>query len=139
VPITFPFHKCTAYINAGGNQFVASGIFLDTAIARQKKWSENRRAAYARLHDSPITKVEVQAGNTPIEATADEIVIRGAGKVLIEGDFNNTALAAMSGLSELELTVTLIEAITEAKTVLTEKIVKQDTNTATVFGRATAN
>ena len=40
---------------------------------------------------------------------------------------------------ELELTVTLTEAITEAKTVLTEKIVKRETNTGNVFGRATAN
>ena len=139
MPITFPFHKCTAYFNAGGNQFEASGIVLDTPIARQKKWSAMRQMLHAHSSDRPTQRVEVQTGNAPIEATADEIVIRGAGKVLIEGDFNITAFAAMSGLSELELTVTLTEAITESKTVLTEKIVKLDTKTGTVFGRATAN
>jgi hypothetical protein len=138
-PITFPFHKCTAYFNAGGNQFVASGIVWDTPLARQKKRSVMQQMLHASYSDRPTQMVEVRTGNDPIEATADQIVIRGAGKVLIEGDFNIMAFSAMSGLSELELTVTLTEAITEAKTVLTEKIVKRDTNTGTVFGRATAN
>ena len=137
-PITFPFHKCTAYFNAGGNQFTASGIVLTTPQSNIKKWNALQQSLMASLYDRPIQNVELRAGNDPIEATADEIVVHGAGKVLIEGDFNITAFAAMSGLSELELTITLTEAISEAKTVLTEKIVKRDTKNGTVFRRAAA-
>jgi hypothetical protein len=138
-PITFPFHKCTACFNAGGNQFTASGIVLTTPQSNIKKWNALQRSLMASLYDRPIQNVELRAGNDAIEATADEIVVHGAGKVLIEGDFNITAFTAMSGLSELELTVTLTEAITESRMPLSVRIVKSETNTGTVFRRATAN
>jgi len=138
-PITFPFHKCTACFNAGGNQFTASGIVLTTPQSNIKKWNALQRSLMASLYDRPIQNVELHAGNDAIEATADEIVVHGAGKVLIEGDFNITAFTAMSGLSELELTVTLTEAITESRMPLSVRIVKSETNTGTVFRRATAN
>ncbi len=68
-----------------------------------------------------VAHVNVKTGGEIIDATSDEIVIRGSGKVEIVGYLETSSVGDWPAL---ELRVTLAEAVTESKVVLISSLVK---------------
>jgi hypothetical protein len=110
IPITIPFHKCSAKLRSGTN-IVAENwrIEMDTPLARQEK--HNRKwASIGQRGDTRFpahTSVDVQTGPKNIEATEDEILIRGAGKIEVVG----VSETVPDDWSELNLALTFTEAV----------------------------
>jgi hypothetical protein len=125
IPIIFPFHMCFMTINGGGHvvaPFIK--VKMDTPTAKWKARNRSRRAMLAHLSSNPVTQVDVQTGGTVIEATSDEIFIRGPGKIEIEGEVDSANSIKLTDFQELELCLSLTEAVSELKTTLTTKMVK---------------
>jgi hypothetical protein len=123
--VTFPFHKTTASISADGK--VVKDEF-DLKLDSPKGKSEKRNKLWGavvgrRVSETPVAHVDVRTAHDSIEATSDEIIIRGSGKIEIEGD---SAHDGASDWPELQLDITLIEAVSESKIALTGKFLKQD-------------
>lgn len=127
-PLTFPFHKCQAILSHNGQTISDKfNLSMDTSRGKVAKRNEKMRLASPVYSVEPTTYVTVNAGHETVEVTADEATFRGAGKVEIDGSYG---VLIFDKLPELELTVTLIEAITEAKIVLPCKFSKQQSGLA---------
>jgi len=125
-PLTFPFHKGTAILRSGGKLISDRfEIRMDTPMGKGAKRAEHRRMMFAsNVVEAPVSHINVNAAVERMEVTSDELVVRGAGKIEIDG-FYGTPL--FENWQELELIVTLVEAVTEAKVVLPCKFSKQET------------
>jgi hypothetical protein len=125
VSATFPFHKCKAECFINGNQNIGryANITMDTPKSRAKKYEGIRNIIGRRVSAIPTTHVNVQTGNDIIEVTDDEIVIRGTGKIIIEGDLIQKPTGDWP---EIELRILLVEAITQSKIVLSCKLLKHE-------------
>ena len=117
LPVTFPFHRCMAAIIAG-NQILAENIAItmESPGARHERIGRTLQYMRAAHTPNPSTFVEVQNGAERIEATTDEVLIRGPGKVEING---MAEVNTFEKWPELELRIALIEAVTDSKLLLT--------------------
>ena len=129
-PLTFPFHKCQAILSYGGNTISEKfEIAMDTpkgkSTKKQARQAQMLRATsnYYQADTSP--QVNVSTGSEIVEATPDEVIFRGPGKIEIDGSYG---ILTFDKLPELNLTVTLIEAVSDAKVLLNCKFLKRETN-----------
>jgi hypothetical protein len=123
--ITFPFHKCEAVIMAAGRA-VANAFCVKMNTQRNTDEEAKKYSLLGRRVDtfSPSdARVDVRAFAEAIEATSDEIVIRGSGKIMVEG---SVVVPALQDWPELELRVTLRDAITESRLALIGKFVRHE-------------
>jgi hypothetical protein len=108
--LTYPFHKCNAVVRRGNDTITDIWrIMIDAPAAREEKKHERwaaigQRAGYTALAEP---RVHVQAALKTIEGTEDEVVIRGPGKIAIEGVSEGVV---HEDWGELNLSVTLTEA-----------------------------
>ncbi len=128
--ITFPLHKCSAGLKAGLRAVAGSTpVVMDTpgskADKQKQKWANTGHITGSNVYLPPAPQVNVRTGTDPIEVTRDEIVIRGAGKLLIEGSFGT--LASVEDICEVELGVILTEAVAEMKVTLLVNLRRQKT------------
>jgi hypothetical protein len=124
IPITFPFHKCEARLSSAGTLISDRfDIKMDTPSGKLSREKNKWRVASNHVIDT-TPHFDIKAGSETVEATSDEVIFRGAGKIEIDGSYG---IMAFDNLPELELTVTLIEAVTDAKVVLPCKFSKRQT------------
>ncbi len=111
--LTFPFHRCTAVLKLDGKVLSDhTEMKMDTpqGITDKQRRQWNSIAAGSNLLRSAV--VEMRTTFSQIEATADEIVIRGAGKVVVNGSFEFVELGKSK---TLELEITLCEACSDSR------------------------
>jgi len=123
--VTFPFHKCFAEISAG-SEIIADEfqIQMDSIMDRLERVHESRRSQHAWFHNKPITHVDVKTGNEIIKATNFEIFIRGSGLIEIAGYCRIPA--NKSDWSEMNLKITLVEAASDSRIILSYKFSKRE-------------
>jgi hypothetical protein len=123
--VTFPFHKCSAEVSAG-SEIIADEfrIGMDSTMDQIERDFESRRSQHAWFHDKPITHVDVKTGNEIIKATIFEIFIRGPGRIKMVG---GCRIPANKGdWSEINLKITLVEAASDARIILSYKFSKRE-------------
>jgi hypothetical protein len=132
-PVTFPFHKTKVSMSAGGKVVIDEfKIKLDSPKGKAEKHSKLWAAlSRGRAGENTAHHVDVRTAHEAIEATADEIIIRGSGKIEIDGDSTHVGV---SDWPELQLDITLIEAVSESKIALKGKFIKQDAVTVWHYG-----
>jgi hypothetical protein len=125
-PLTFPFHKCAALLSAQG-QIISDrfDLSIDTPLGNAKKAAERRRMILNAATAPPDSNFNIIASKPTMDATAEEITVQGPGMMEISGSYG---ILAFDSLPELDLMVTLVEAVTEAKVVLSCKFSKRQTN-----------
>ncbi|HOX58121.1 MAG TPA: hypothetical protein P5205_14560 [Candidatus Paceibacterota bacterium] len=118
--LTYPFHKTSAVLTVENerlaDEFV---IMLDTPEGKhrrsQQRWTEWHKR-HETIPESPPARTEI------IEATRSELVIRGCGRIEIEG----TAETQVGTECEtIQLQVTLIEAASDSRILLSATLTKQ--------------
>jgi hypothetical protein len=116
-PITFPFHKCSSILTVDGNAIPnAFDIVLTTQKLRQQK-------IQAKKDGGPIFPT-MRVVHDAIEPNDDEIVIRGCGKMLIEGKLD--LIESLIGeWSEVGVNVKAVETVTNMEVSVNVKLVKQ--------------
>lgn len=121
--LTFPFHKCDAAIEVGRESvFQGAQIKIDSVIGKAAKVESYMRAMAQRSGKEAFVDFNGAVHKPIIQATSDEIVIWGAGKMVIEGRVPTAPLAEWD---ELNLNITLVEAAAEWGARLTAKFSKQ--------------
>jgi hypothetical protein len=127
-PLTFPFHKCTAILGANGQTISDKfTLTMDTPtrkLAKKQAAQAQKIRAASNYYETPA-QVTVSTGNDIVETTADEVIFRGPGKIEIYGSYG---VLGFDKLPELELTVTLVEAVSETNVLLSCKFSKRETN-----------
>jgi hypothetical protein len=123
-PLTFPFHRCQAVLSYNGNTISDKfDISLDTPkgklIKKQERQAQNPIHYYANA--SP--QINVSTGTEIVHATSDEVIFHGPGKIEIDGSYG---ILTADKLPEMDLAVTLIEAVSEAKVVVNCKFLKRE-------------
>jgi hypothetical protein len=115
-PLVYPFHKCAAAIGAKGVA-LADSFRIDVRPASRKRPERGWASWRASMSKNPVTHVNVKTGDEIIEATNDEILIRGTGKIELHGFCDVSSISA-DEWPGLQLRITLHEAVTESKVAL---------------------
>ena len=121
-PITFPYHKCIAVITAAG-QTVGDEFPITLKTPRGKAVDYNRRSFSMSKQVVMPLDVPLDVKDDAIQATPDEIFVRGPGRVEIDGQ---VIAPSMSDWQELHLSVALTEAVTESRILLTVRLFRKD-------------
>jgi hypothetical protein len=129
-PLTIPFHKCAAVLTSG-TELVSDGFNLNISTPKAKQEAQSRQNLEKGLRAGGLVSPESHGGfraiHESIEVTADEIVIRGSGKIEIEGSWPTLFVEQWE---ELVLRITLAEAVTESKIVLSAKFIPPESKEA---------
>ena len=117
-PITFPFHKCSSILTIEGHAIPNTlNVRLTTLRVRQQQLQ-------ARKDGGPVFPA-VRTIHDAIEPTEDEVVIRGCGKMLVEGRMEVPEVL-ISDWQEVHVNVTVIEAVSESQLAFNLKLIKRD-------------
>jgi len=120
-PITFPFHKCSSILTIVGHAIPdALNVRLTTLRVR-------RQQLQAKMDGGPAFPT-VRIIHDAIEPTEDEVVIRGCGKMLVEGRMEVPEVL-ISDWQEVQVNVTVVEAVSESQLSFNLKLVKRDKDT----------
>ena len=124
-PIVFPFHRCKACLKVGNETKAdAVQVAMNSPQAKREFRSSQFRKQAKMMGGSwvaPEQEATLKTNHDAIEATESEVVIRGCGKVELDGSFN---VQPDDNWPELQIHVTLSEAVSETSLGLTARFVK---------------
>lgn len=129
--LIFPAHKCEVVISFAGQQLTASHVVFDTPMQKIRRKITKTNDQYAMLNKVQLTPLAPSP--SLVEATPEEAVVRGAGKILLEGMF---PLQAIQGWQTgVELKVTFIEAHSGTRIPIVLNLVKDNRGGTLVWDR----
>jgi len=120
--LAFPFHKCSAVLVAANKTISDDFIMmLDTTAGKQRSLGRLVKTTYGKVWRRPQGMIVAGDYRPP---GGSELNITGPVQVEIDGNANSDVY---DEYPELQFSVTLIEAVTESKIVLTDTFKQQKT------------
>lgn len=132
-PITIPFHKCSARLSAAVGVITAE---FEVRLDSQRSKLQAKRLKVQRMSGIGVVAVpetRPHEGLPPaIEITEDEAVVKGSGKMIVEGDAPFLE-SSIQKWPEVLLSITLTDAISEAEALLNVRLAYKDAPTGMVW------